>query len=277
MKKKVLLICLIVICNLAYAIECNNQTVAQSDCNIIVAGTSDTSFCDLTLYNPTNDLNGRFAMKEFNAKLFFYQYVTPFAGFYYGVIECAGDTNDSIGISFTVVDSNIESYVDSLESGQTTITGNQSVIQTDLDDLNGTILDINKTTSDTNSVLDEFWNKLVDVNRYGYDVNTKITVDLNVDLYSATATIDASDVWTYSDRNLTDYNFDGTYPLWVDTNNYCYDANRFAYDANTSGGTATVDNNAVADAVWHLISPIPGFSFWDLMELFYEILMYVGG
>lgn len=372
-------------------LECVNQTPRTFDCNVYVTGTSDTTSCDFTLYESTNDLNGRYALTEFKTKIFFYQFATPFNGLYYGNVECDGDTNDTIGVSFQVSDSNLESYVDTLEAGQVTITGNQATLQQNIIDVNLLAKDANRygydinrriktdlnvdlytssltaasvwayatrTLTDTNTggIPANVWayydRKLTDYNQstmFGYlqDINahtTRIKIDLNEDAYLSAAIIWNNStrtltdynmatlpgyIWIYSARTLTDYNLTQVIALVSDANKQSWDVNRkvfvdlngdlynasgltaaqvweyatrdltdynqslqysYFHDINTSvsklkvdvnldiyaPATAAIDVNAIANAVWTMPSKVLKFNFQDLMEIFYEVLVLAG-
>jgi len=335
---------LLIVVGTAYATDCQREQGIDvgSDCNIFVAVSSDVTSVDLNVW----DVNGIAILS--NASMFscssgvFYTHEFSAHGnpseFFFRVVAVGDNTKIGAG-SFYSVDLNLDSritdanatvqnswtdinggigtllgYTDTLESGQTTITGNQSTMQTYLTDINTVTYDTNgnvnidlnidlydvgaktwgyspRTLTDNNQ--DLTFTYLGDINLVVWDINKNINTDLNSDLYNAGGGATAAQIWGYGTRTLTDYNQSGTINMWQ----HLYDINLVSWDINENvnidlnvdlynvadvNATADVDNNAIAAAVWdfNTTTKIDSGKFRtmrELVQIIYEVLVLFGG
>lgn len=185
----------------ASALECGNETIKSVDCNIMVIASPDTTSCDMNTFKPNGDINTtNFALINPQNRVFYRPFKEAITGEWLFSITCNGNAPAFTGGSIKVVDANIASYVDTLESGQTTITGNQATLQTLIYDVNA---DIDAELNDINATVRDANRFAFDANRFSWDANRHIQTDINVGIYTGgTATVDvnavADAVWTYT-------------------------------------------------------------------------------
>jgi len=236
----------------SFALECGSETIPSRDCNVTVVAPATTTACDLNLFHPSGipkELNTVMTATPYNS--WFYQFNDSNRGDYLFHISCTdGSARAFAGGVFSIVDSNVASYVDTLEAGQVTITGNQAALSTDLDDINTTVRDANKLIGDVNVIVG------------GIDSN--VNVDLNIDLYSASG-LTAAAVWANPTRTLTDYNQNALYTLAIDTNKML--GSIIAGDLNVS-----IDVNAI----WNYPTSKEGLNILKLIEEIFTILTTIG-
>ena len=240
MKKILLVLGLLLLVGFAYAALCGDETITGEDCNVMVLGTPDTIGCDLNVFNVdgTTYLTNT-AMISMGDRRFAYTINDSNEGDWVYTVECNGNGTNWGGSSFKIVDSNVHDLVDTLEAGQTTITGNQATLQTEHADINGLVADINEMT---------------------HDINGNVNTDLNVDIYISGGGTTPAAVWAYATRDLSDYN-------QLDLFNYLSDLNMLVDDINSTG----------ANDVWIVSTrDLTDYNMTDLLQYLSDINMLSG-